>query len=202
MNNAELKEKVIFPNYTQIPTKVPLKVWHLFRALSITFAVFIVLILFLYPDKGLFIIWKLLFPLLPIVFLFIPGLWRNICPLAALNQLPRLFGFSRGLNPSNRIKEYGYVIGISMFFILASSRKVVFNESGIASAFLIFSALTFAFIGGIIYKGKSGWCSTICPLLPVQRLYAQTPFVTVPNSHCKPCQGCAKNCYDFNPSVA
>ncbi|HLA42289.1 MAG TPA: FAD-dependent oxidoreductase, partial [Aggregatilineales bacterium] len=36
----------------------------------------------------------------------------------------------------------------------------------------------------------------------VQRLYGQTPFIQIPNNHCKPCVGCAKNCYDFNPAVA
>ena len=30
----------------------------------------------------------------------------------------------------------------------------------------------------------------------------QTPFVTVPNSHCQPCVACTKNCYDFKPRVA
>jgi hypothetical protein len=39
-------------------------------------------------------------------------------------------------------------------------------------------------------------------MLPMQRLYGQTPFVTVPNAHCQPCVGCTKNCYDFNPRVA
>jgi hypothetical protein len=34
---------------------------------------------------------------------------------------------------------------------------------------------------------KSGWCSSICPLLPVQRLYGQTPFMLVRNSHCAGC---------------
>jgi nitrite reductase (NADH) large subunit len=33
-------------------------------------------------------------------------------------------------------------------------------------------------------------------------LYNQTPFVTIANSHCAPCVGCTKNCYDFNPGVA
>ena len=51
-------------------------------------------------------------------------------------------------------------------------------------------------------KGKSGWCSSVCPLLPVQRIYGQTPFALVGNSHCQPCVGCTKNCYDFNPRVA
>jgi hypothetical protein len=42
----------------------------------------------------------------------------------------------------------------------------------------------------------------MCPLLPVQRLYGQTPFLTVRNAHCQPCVGCVKNCYDFNPAAA
>jgi len=42
----------------------------------------------------------------------------------------------------------------------------------------------------------------MCPLLPVQRLYGQTPFLTVRNAHCRPCVGCVKNCYDFNPAAA
>ena len=57
-------------------------------------------------------------------------------------------------------------------------------------------------MGGTLLKGKSGWCSSICPLLPVQRLYGQTPYKLVANSHCTPCVGCTKNCYDFNPKVA
>ena len=59
-----------------------------------------------------------------------------------------------------------------------------------------------AFAGGFVLKGKSGWCSSLCPLLPVQRMYGQSPFANVPNSHCRPCLGCTKNCFDFNPKVA
>ena len=54
----------------------------------------------------------------------------------------------------------------------------------------------------MVLKGKSGWCSTICPLLPVQRIYGQTPLLMVANAHCQPCVGCVKNCYDFNPRAA
>ncbi len=30
-----------------------------------------------------------------------------------------------------------------------------------------------AFLGGLNYKGKSGWCSKFCPILPIERLYGQ-----------------------------
>ena len=62
--------------------------------------------------------------------------------------------------------------------------------------------LATAIAGGFLFKGKSGWCSSVCPLLPLQRVYGQTPFVTVPNTHCSTCVGCAKNCYDFKPRAA
>ena len=54
----------------------------------------------------------------------------------------------------------------------------------------------------MLLKGKSGWCSSICPLLPIQRLYGQTPYKLVANSHCTPCVGCTKSCYDFNPQAS
>jgi hypothetical protein len=36
----------------------------------------------------------------------------------------------------------------------------------------------------------------------VQRVYGQTPFAIVRNSHCEPCVGCTKNCYDLKPHAA
>src|SRR5919108_238998 len=70
------------------------------------------------------------------------------------------------------------------------------------AAALLLAALCGGFVGGVLLKGKSGWCSSICPLLPIQRLYGQTPYKLVANSHCTPCVGCTKSCYDFNPRVA
>ena len=81
-------------------------------------------------------------------------------------------------------------------------RKVGLDDNGPLSALLLLGAMTGAFAGGMVLKGKSGWCSTVCPLLPVQRIYGQTPFALVGNNHCQPCVGCAKSCYDFNPRAA
>ena len=86
--------------------------------------------------------------------------------------------------------------------LFVSLRKVGLDDSGPASALLLLGALGGGFVGGVLLKGKSGWCSSICPLLPIQRLYGQTPYKLVANSHCTPCVGCTKSCYDFNPRVA
>ncbi|NRB28597.1 MAG: FAD-dependent oxidoreductase, partial [Roseibacillus sp.] len=67
---------------------------------------------------------------------------------------------------------------------------------------LLGGALVLAFLGGLFFKGKSGWCGTFCPVAPAEKLYGQNPYLLVPNNHCSPCLGCTSNCSDFNPRVA
>ena len=191
-----------FPNYTQIKRRIPIWVWHVGRVLSVAAAITEVVLLITDKHTGLKLWWKLAIPLLPALWLTAPGLWRNLCPLAASNQTPRLFKFTRGLTIPDWYREYAPVVGMVAFIGFVASRHPLFNDSGVGTAALIGGSLVGAFIGGIVFKGKSGWCSSICPLLPVQRVYGQEPYVKVPNSHCQPCVGCTKNCYDFNPRVA
>jgi NADPH-dependent 2,4-dienoyl-CoA reductase/sulfur reductase-like enzyme/ferredoxin len=191
-----------FPNYTRLPTYLPQGAWRGLRAVAVAAALGLAAVLVLRPALGLDLVWGLVIPLAPIVFLVAPGVWRNVCPLAALNQLPRAAGFTRGLVQTPRLREYAYVIGMAALLVLVAARKPLFNQSGVATAILILGLMGLAFLGGVVFRGKSGWCSSICPLLPVQRLYGQTPFLTVANTHCQPCVGCTKNCYDFNPKVA
>jgi len=162
----------------------------------------LVALLLIDPVVGLDVMWGVVVPLLPAVWMFAPGFWRNVCPFATANQIPRLVGFTRARTLSPRVAGVAYAIGITLFLGLASLRQVVFNTSGPAAAVLLIGLIAFAFTGGVVFKGRSGWCSTFCPLLPVQRVYAQTPAIVVPNTFCKPCVGCAKNCYDFNPTAA
>ena len=71
-----------------------------------------------------------------------------------------------------------------------------------AVALVVLAALLLALAGGVVFKGRSGWCGTFCPLSPVQRTYGQAPLVVVKNGYCNPCVGCQKSCYDFNPRAA
>lgn len=197
-----MEKAPVFPNYMQVPRHLPIVLWRVIQGFILLAALGLCYVLLTHPETGLLLLWGISVPLLPLVFFFSPGLWRNFCPLAMSNQLPRLFGFSiQGTAPA-WFTRYSYVLGIVLFFLLASGRKILFNTDAFATAVLILGALTMAFVGGVLLKGKSGWCSSICPLLPVQRIYGQTPFALLPNSHCQPCVGCTKNCYDFNPRVA
>jgi NADPH-dependent 2,4-dienoyl-CoA reductase/sulfur reductase-like enzyme/ferredoxin len=191
-----------FPNYTQIPSRIPVKVWQGMRAGSLVAGVAVAALLIVAPDTGLFVMWKVIIPTLPALFMIAPGLWRNLCPLAASNQTPRALKITRALTAPNWLKEYGYVIAFTLFGTFVLLRRFGLDDSGPLSALLLLGAMIGAFAGGMVLKGKSGWCSTICPLLPVQRIYGQTPLALIANAHCQPCVGCVKNCYDFNPRAA
>src|SRR5919199_3021852 len=193
---------VTFPNYTQIPSRIPVKVWHALRAASLVGGLVVAALLIVAPKTGLYVMWRVVIPSLPLLFMVAPGLWRNLCPLAASNQQPRALNITKALTAPNWLKEYGYVIAFSGFALFIILRKFGLDKNGAYSALLLLGAMTAAFAGGMFFKGKSGWCSTVCPLLPIQRIYGQTPLFMVANAHCQPCVGCVKNCYDFNPRAA
>ena len=137
------------------------------------------------------------------LWLVVPGLWRNVCPLSASNQTPRVLGLSKALTAPAWLKEYGFVIARGAVHRASSRCASSASTTPARRARCCCSARwPAASPAGSLLKGKSGWCSSICPLLPIQRLYGQTPFKLVANSHCTPCVGCTKNCYDFNPKVA
>jgi nitrite reductase (NADH) large subunit len=192
----------LFPAYTEMPRRVPIQVWHAVRICSVLAYLALCAALFVAPSGGQFAFFKVVVPLLPILFFVAPGLWRNICPLAAANQAPRWLDFSRAFTAPEWLRRYGAVIAIVLFYGITSTRIAFFNANGAGLSVLLLLTIINAFIAGVSFKGKSGWCSSMCPLLPLQRVYGQTPFANVPNSHCQPCVGCTKNCYDFRPSVA
>ena len=191
-----------FPPYTELPRRVPRRAWRYVRLLSLAGYAALVVTLFADPADGLSALWNVIIPLLPALFFVAPGVWRNLCPLAAANQTPRVLGLTRGLKAPRWLAERGHFVAITGFLVAVGLRKAVLNTHAFVLALVLIAVITTALVAGLTYRGKSGWCSSICPLLPVQRLYGQTPFVTSPNSHCDPCVGCTKNCYDFNPAVA
>jgi NADPH-dependent 2,4-dienoyl-CoA reductase/sulfur reductase-like enzyme/ferredoxin len=195
-------EPSLFPAYTEMRRRIPIRAWHGIRIGSVLLYLALCIGLWIRPAGGQFWFFKVVVPLLPILFFTAPGLWRNICPLAAANQTPRVRGFTKALTPPDWLRRYGALISIFLFFGITSTRIAFFNASAPGLSILLSLTILNAFVAGWMFKGKSGWCSSICPLLPLQRAYGQTPFAMVPNSHCQPCVGCTKNCYDFRPGVA
>jgi nitrite reductase (NADH) large subunit len=191
-----------FRNYTQRRSRLPMPLWWLARALVLGAALVVVLLLFTRPEQGLLLFWGLLVPLLPALLLLAPGLWRQVCPMATLNQLPRLAGFGRALDLPAGLKAAAFGVAVGGFVLAVALRVPLLNHQGALLGALLLVLLTLAFAGGWLFKGRSGWCGTFCPLGPVQRVYGQAPLFVVNNGYCSPCVGCQKSCYDFNPRAA
>ncbi len=81
--------------------------------------------LWIYPKTSLIIFWGIAVPILSLVFWLLPGLWRNLCPLATSNQLPRLFNFSLAKEVPVKLKRYASVIGL----VFLSSNNKFANDS-------------------------------------------------------------------------
>jgi NADPH-dependent 2,4-dienoyl-CoA reductase/sulfur reductase-like enzyme/ferredoxin len=191
-----------FPNYTQLSPRLPKLFWWLLRWAVFAITLLQIGLLIFKPETGLVLFWQLLIPLLPLSFAVMPGLWRNICPLALLNQLPRTLGFSRENTLPDNLRKLALYLSVIGFIVFVLMRRPLLNQSGMPLGLILLAALVLAFIGGYFYKGRSGWCGTFCPLAPIQKAYGHAPLLLVRNGYCEPCLGCQKNCYDFNPRAA
>jgi hypothetical protein len=104
--------------------------------------------------------------------------------------------------PAGRRARWGLGAGILLLAILVPGRHLVFNTNGPALAATIAAVALLAIAGGVAFDAKGGFCNTICPVLPVERLYGQSPLVTLENPRCATCTSCAPACIDVAPRTA
>jgi NADPH-dependent 2,4-dienoyl-CoA reductase/sulfur reductase-like enzyme/ferredoxin len=185
------------PRTLSVP--LPRDAWFLARLLTVGGMLALAVTCWTAPKAGLPILWGLVVPALPLIWMLVPGLWRNVCPMASVNQLPRLTRLTRARTLPPWLERHGYAIGAATFFITVSLRPVLLQTSGPASAVMLVLALAAAFIGGTIFRGKSGFCGSVCPLRAPQAAYSRAPAATVAHAHCAPCVGCTTNCQDLTP---
>jgi polyferredoxin len=61
------------------------------------------------------------------------------------------------------LRSRGHLVAIVLFLAVVSNRKVVLERDGPALAQVLLAVIGTAFAGGLLFNGKSGWCSSICP---------------------------------------
>ncbi len=160
------------------------------------------------PTIGLHAFWNVLIPVAPAVVVFVPGVWRNVCPLASTALFSRKVGlFSRRTGESTR-RKVPYVwqgrlllSGVVLLFALVPLRHIVFDLNGPATALLIAALAAVAVFMGAVFEWKSGWCSGTCPVHAVERLYGSAPVVVPRNAHCTECFSCTQPCVDSTADV-
>jgi hypothetical protein len=150
------------------------------------------------PEPSLELLWNVVIPLVPASLLVAPALWRNVCPLATLNLLANRRA-GRRLGPPTT--SHLWAIGILLLLILVPARRFLFNTNGPALATTVIAVALGALLLGWVFSIKAGFCNTICPVLPVERLYGQAPLLSVGNPRCPSCSLCTPvACLDLTPT--
>jgi 4Fe-4S binding domain len=124
-----------------------------------------------------------------ILLVFGHELWRRICPLSFLSQIPRALGWQRQFKRENPKtgkvryelakvqsdswlgRNYPYV-QFSWLFAGLCGRILFFNADRLVLAGWLLFTIAAAIAIGYFYGGKS-WCQYFCPMAPVQSIYSE-----------------------------
>jgi hypothetical protein len=174
-------------------------VWRVAQAATLAITAVVLLLLLVRPTLGLFLTWSVFVPIVPALLLVAPAVWRNICPIAVVHQAPARLGIGQGRRLPAGFRRAAPAIAAILFFAIVPLRLLSLNQNAAATAAAISGMALLGLVGGLTFAGKSGWCATFCPVLPVERLYGQQPLLEGTNVHCTPCDGCVGSCYDMAP---
>jgi CRP-like cAMP-binding protein len=124
-----------------------------------------------------------------ILLVFGHEVWRRICPLSFLSQIPRALGKQRQFKRENPNtgkvryelpkvkpdswlgKNYPYV-QFGWLFAGLCGRILFFNADRLVLALWLLFTIAAAITVGYLYGGKS-WCNYFCPMAPVQQFYSE-----------------------------
>ena len=176
-----------------------LLIWRYLQTLVFIFGLFILINLIFFQKLGLTLFWNILIPVAPVLLVIAVGVWRNVCPLGSLSLLPRHSGLSKRKRLTVEQSGALSLIAVIALLILAPLRHVLFDISGIATALLIMIVGVIAVITGFYFEWKSAWCSGLCPLYPVEKLYGMSNRFSIPNVQCDQCYRCVTPCPDTTP---
>ena len=170
--------------------------WRITQSLVWLLGIFILSALLIAPSLGIQLFWNILIPIAPLLLVVATGLWRNICPLATTVLLPSKFKRSQKRKPSLRLEGYLSLAGVLGLLLIIPSRHAIFNTNGPATATLILILALIALLAGCFFEQKSLWCSGLCPVHPVEKLYGMRNRHAYQNAHCQSCYKCVLLCPD------
>ena len=134
-----------------------------------------------------------------ILLVFGHEVWRRICPLSFLSQIPRALGWQRQLKRENAKtgkvryelvkvkadswlgKNYPYV-QFAWLFVGLCGRILFFNADRLILALWLLFTIACAVTVGYLYGGKS-WCQYFCPMAPVQRVFSEPAGLLSSQAH-------------------
>jgi hypothetical protein len=177
------------------------RIWVALQAALLLVGVVLIGLLLFWPTAGIALMWNLLIPVAPALVTIAPGLWRNICPMATFHMLPQKLGIAQNI----RMPEWGAaalaVIGMILLFVVVPMRRIGLNVDGTLTAIMLLSAAAAAAVMGALFEMRSGWCTSLCPIHPVEKLYGTNPAIAFKNARCDLCEACSNPCPDSTPAM-
>jgi len=123
-----------------------------------------------------------------ILLVFGHELWRRICPLSFLSQIPRALGWQRQtqkrnpksgelrpqlarLPPDSWLAKHYPALQFGWLYLGLCGRILFFNADCLVLAGWLLFTIAAAVAVGWLYGGKA-WCQYFCPMAPVQSIYS------------------------------
>lgn len=180
----------------RLPLVARSPLWTIARNSGMVLLVVLFLAMTQWPRATVNLLWNNVIPLLPAVFLINPMIWRNVCPLATLNELTGHRNARPALSTPTLVRFWA--VGIVLLFVLVPARRFIFNEHPLPFAVTVLAVGGIALGLGLLVSRRGGFCNTLCPVLPVEKLYGQSPLIAVGSSRCMDCSQCTTaGCIDL-----
>lgn len=170
--------------------------WRAAQILGVLATVALLVAFVIRPTSSLHLLWDMVIPLLPAVFVLNPLIWRNVCPLATLNEVGARYGAGRLLAPPTL--QATWTVGVVLLVLMVPARRFLFNTNGLAMTLTVTVVALLAVGGGLAASRRAGFCNSLCPVLPVEKLYGQAPVMEVGSARCADCNHCVSTgCIDL-----
>jgi CRP-like cAMP-binding protein len=129
-------------------------------------------------------------------------LWRRICPLSFLSQIPRALGRQRQtarrnpktgeirfqlakVPPDSWLAKHYPALQFGWLFAGLCGRILFFNADRLVLAAWLLFTIAAAILVGWLYGGKA-WCQYFCPMAPVQSIYSTPAGLLGSKAHQSP----------------
>jgi CRP-like cAMP-binding protein len=134
-----------------------------------------------------------------ILLVFGHEVWRRICPLSFLAQIPRALGWQRQFKRENaktgkvryelaKVKSESWLgrnypyLQFAWLFVGLCGRILFFNADRLVLAGWLLFTIVAAIAVGYWFGGKS-WCNYFCPMAPVQKIYSEPGGLFTTKAH-------------------
>ncbi len=172
----------------RLPLVAAHPLWRAAQLIGVVLTLVLLGAFVLVPEASLHLLWDMVIPLLPAVFLINPVIWRNVCPLATLNEVGSRRSAGRLLSPP--VLTLMWAVGIGLLVLMVPARRFLFNANGLAMTVTVSAVAALALIAGLVASRRAGFCNSLCPVLPVEKLYGQAPLLDVGSARCVDCNRC------------